>query len=415
MDRTTPIIRLKTEAWENPESNIGVLCARSPAPVVRKLYDHLEEKLIQQFATGNRILDVGIGAGRASLALARAGRQVTGLDCSPRMLDECRRQAKGCSLELTLGDLHNLPFPSGQFDTLLAMDVLTHYPDWAEILAGWRDKVAADGRILFDLHSLDHLRYIRQAPLTAADLLDEQAGQNPLAFRAHASVAEVIEQANRLGLSIETIVPYGLLDNSSRYQHPFTGKALADAYWWRRHLTWLAEDNVYRFCEFLEYFLFRLTPVMTGRFLTVLRNRPDEARNRAWLKKHRQLSGLILQNFTPDALAPWLPFSLEQWKRALHQFMTQDHRNFYTFFFFWICFWKQPDRVALDSFLDPNHARSLQDWWQREQINFKTLTIARNWYLQPAIAQRLDFMGINLGAGMEYPLIPRILQDYFAR
>ena len=59
---------------------------------------------------GSSVLDIGCGAGRHSIELAKAGYVVTGLDVSPKMLSEARQRAVEHKVTLTLleGDILSL-------------------------------------------------------------------------------------------------------------------------------------------------------------------------------------------------------------------------------------------------------------------------------------------------------------------
>ena len=66
---------------------------------------------------GGALLDVPCGFGRHSLALARAGYRVTGVDRSPTLLAEAQRRAgDGPALELVRADYRELPFADATFD-----------------------------------------------------------------------------------------------------------------------------------------------------------------------------------------------------------------------------------------------------------------------------------------------------------
>ena len=61
---------------------------------------------------GHRILDVACGGGRHSIALAKRGAVVTGIDLGPAAIHAARRRAKhaGVHVEWLHGDLRHLPF-----------------------------------------------------------------------------------------------------------------------------------------------------------------------------------------------------------------------------------------------------------------------------------------------------------------
>jgi SAM-dependent methyltransferase len=59
---------------------------------------------------GQTILDVACGAGRHSIALARRGYAVTGVDSSTTCLAEAQRRAEDVSIEWHRGDMRELPW-----------------------------------------------------------------------------------------------------------------------------------------------------------------------------------------------------------------------------------------------------------------------------------------------------------------
>jgi ubiquinone/menaquinone biosynthesis C-methylase UbiE len=68
---------------------------------------------------GADVLDAPCGFGRHSLALARAGFQVTGADRSPVLLDEARRRGEGLGVTWVQADYRELPVPDSSFDVVL--------------------------------------------------------------------------------------------------------------------------------------------------------------------------------------------------------------------------------------------------------------------------------------------------------
>lgn len=65
---------------------------------------------------GAKVLDIGCGIGRHSLALSDLGFNVTGVDLSLVLLEEARRHDTNGVVEWKHGDMRDLPFPAGFFD-----------------------------------------------------------------------------------------------------------------------------------------------------------------------------------------------------------------------------------------------------------------------------------------------------------
>jgi SAM-dependent methyltransferase len=91
---------------------------------------------------GNRVLDLGCGAGRHAFEAYRRGATVTALDADERELvavkemfeamahaGEAGPAAAGGAAETVHGDATALPFPDATFDRVIAAEVLEHIPD----------------------------------------------------------------------------------------------------------------------------------------------------------------------------------------------------------------------------------------------------------------------------------------------
>ena len=107
---------------------------------IGRLIAESQEQVIAAFlapVAGKTVLDVGTGTGRAALALAARGAQVTGVDASVEMLAVAGRRAAAAGLAVTFtrGDAHHLQFPDGSFDAVICLRVLMHTPDWGRSLA----------------------------------------------------------------------------------------------------------------------------------------------------------------------------------------------------------------------------------------------------------------------------------------
>jgi arsenite methyltransferase len=84
---------------------------------------------------GERVLDVGCGAGTDTLVAAQmigAEGRVTGIDMTPEMLAKARASATEMGLEnveLVEGEAESLPFPSESFDVVISNGVIDLIPD----------------------------------------------------------------------------------------------------------------------------------------------------------------------------------------------------------------------------------------------------------------------------------------------
>lgn len=82
---------------------------------------------------GRRFLEVGCATGLMTEMFYHAGFDVTGLDCSPRMLAEARERM-GRRAEFFLGRAEHLPFDDGQFDYVGIGSVLEFVDDPEAVL-----------------------------------------------------------------------------------------------------------------------------------------------------------------------------------------------------------------------------------------------------------------------------------------
>jgi SAM-dependent methyltransferase len=88
---------------------------------------------------GERVLDMGCGAGRHAFEMYRRGADVIALDQDADELAvvsewfaAMRREGglpAGAEADVKQGDALNLPFPDGEFDRVVAAEVLEHIPD----------------------------------------------------------------------------------------------------------------------------------------------------------------------------------------------------------------------------------------------------------------------------------------------
>ncbi len=122
--------RTAVEAWKRLTSDAPVSGIRA---TVRAGRDRMRGVLLSSLPRdirGWRILDAGCGTGAMSIELARRGAHVTAVDLSPNLIGIARERApadlEGGRVDFEVGDM--LTAAQGEFDHIVAMDSLIHYP-----------------------------------------------------------------------------------------------------------------------------------------------------------------------------------------------------------------------------------------------------------------------------------------------
>ncbi|MEV4538629.1 methyltransferase domain-containing protein [Asanoa sp. NPDC049518] len=96
--------------------------------------------------TGDRVVDVGCGTGRAVAELAAGGAAATGLDHNPAMVDVAReRRPDG---DYRVGDAHHLPFEDGELHGYRTDKVLHDLTDPRRALEEARRVLSRNGRVV---------------------------------------------------------------------------------------------------------------------------------------------------------------------------------------------------------------------------------------------------------------------------
>jgi SAM-dependent methyltransferase len=104
-------------------------------------------------ATGERVLDVGCGAGTSSLALAArvgAGGQVLGVDISEPLIDRARALApQDTPAQFQVADASSAELPEGAFDVLFSRFGVMFFDDPTGAFAHMRRALRPGGRVAF--------------------------------------------------------------------------------------------------------------------------------------------------------------------------------------------------------------------------------------------------------------------------
>ncbi len=107
-------------------------------------------------AAGERILEVGVGTG-LSLPLYPEDCHVTGIDISEPMLDRARARLNAMGrtgVDLRRMDAHDLKFPDGAFDHVMAPYVISVVSEPGKVLSEMRRVCRAGGTIVIVNHFL---------------------------------------------------------------------------------------------------------------------------------------------------------------------------------------------------------------------------------------------------------------------
>jgi len=159
--QTNDIKQQKGEFWSRPgaaevyESNVS-----SDSGFI-KIKNRVERTWVLQHAKG-KILDAGTGTGRLAIPLAKVpSNLVVALDFSQEMINLNRKLAavQGVTtIEYQQGDIEHLPFEANQFDSVVSITVVRHFPQWKAILSEYIRVLKPGGKLIFEMCSGDHIR-----------------------------------------------------------------------------------------------------------------------------------------------------------------------------------------------------------------------------------------------------------------
>jgi ubiquinone/menaquinone biosynthesis C-methylase UbiE len=124
-----------------------------------RMLDDLEVELVERYATGKVVLEVGCGTGLILHRAARFARQAIGIDLSAGML----KQAQQRGLRVAHASATALPIATGSVDVAYSFKVLAHIPDIQGALAEMARVVRPGGWVLAEFYNARSLRRLVKA------------------------------------------------------------------------------------------------------------------------------------------------------------------------------------------------------------------------------------------------------------
>jgi SAM-dependent methyltransferase len=148
--------------------------------------------LLGEARPGERVLDLGCGAGRFVAALREAGAEAVGVELAEAALERARANAPGADLRL-LTDDGSLPLEHASVDLVWCSEVLEHVPDTAHLLLEVRRVLRPGGRLLVTVPHHGRLQAALIA-LTRFESHFDPLGQH-VRFYTRRSLAATLEHA----------------------------------------------------------------------------------------------------------------------------------------------------------------------------------------------------------------------------
>jgi len=159
---------------------------------------------------GSRLLDIGCGAGRNSVPLARQGWSVTALDLSWPMLraaaERARQEVPECGVRLVMAPMDRLPIRSASADLIVAHGIWNLARSSSEFRAAVREaaRVAKEGAALFVFTFSRATLPPGATPLDGEDFVFSQFSGTPQCFL---TAAQLVAELGEAGFVEDPSVP----------------------------------------------------------------------------------------------------------------------------------------------------------------------------------------------------------------
>lgn len=124
-----------------------------------RMLDDLEVELVERYATGKDVLEVGCGTGLILSRTARFARHAIGIDLSRGMLARARERG----LDVVQASATALPVATASVDVAYSFKVLAHIPDIQGALREMARVVRPGGWVLAEFYNARSLRRLVKA------------------------------------------------------------------------------------------------------------------------------------------------------------------------------------------------------------------------------------------------------------
>ena len=211
----------------NPWSDPGTVAGFVQSPPNAVLMRFAEEA--QTHAAGSRVLDIGCGAARNALPLARAGWDVLGTDTSWPMLDAAAQRTRGEQLkgrlQLTQAAMDRLPVRDASADLIIAHGIWNLARSSDEFRRALREaaRAARPGAALFLFTFSRHTLPPDERPVAGETFVFTQFSGEPQCFLTS---EQIVEELRAAGFAPDAAVPLRELNRPAGLLHAGSGPVI---------------------------------------------------------------------------------------------------------------------------------------------------------------------------------------------
>jgi len=130
---------------------------RDRAAGYHAVLNRLELEMIEPYAAGKKVLEVGCGTGQILSLLGQRCQTLAGMDLSRKMLEK----AKSRGFQVVQSDITAMPYQDNCFDLLYSVKVLAHIENLQKAYEAMDRLVKKEGYLLLEFYNASSLRGFR--------------------------------------------------------------------------------------------------------------------------------------------------------------------------------------------------------------------------------------------------------------